>query len=384
MLADSVLAQIILQKPQFVEKTIHKVSTSIKEYWDVKKLQFSNDNYKQLILSSWKYLFSSTSFGSIESTVADDIFKKYSQLSNAIEREKAIKRKLKRDANNQKLKSDLLKIQGQKTQAQQIVVNKELQKLQGMIDNWFVGMTESPVNIPSAMNLHDHFKRLFERLLGPMEQPLGPRPKPGQDNAWKNSAIYQRLVQTEHIIRPEWYDNRKLRGRVNAKVPPKATSMPGLITQDFTIPVAGSFDRCGIDLMNLKLESHIQGRSRFVTDATQMEQSFRAILAENNIPFSASASGTTSTLFMSAKMFANLNHIEELKEYLLACVAYLVGGGMHTCHEVFWTGSLIKIPYTIGKYIDTLPKRFKRSRDYQRWLAEFWDVARPDRKRACV
>lgn len=85
------------------------------------------------------------------------------------------------------------------------------------------------------------------------------------------------------------------------------------------------------------------------------------------------ASGTTSTLAIAATTFADLQ-TEAKREYVLACVAYLVGGGMHTCHEVFWTGRLWQVPYMEGQYAPTLPKTFTSSRDYEKWTAEFWDV----------
>jgi hypothetical protein len=68
------------------------------------------------------------------------------------------------------------------------------------------------------------------------------------------------------------------------------------------------------------------------------------------------------------------------KKYLLACVAYLVGGGMHSCDEVFFTGGKAGMKYTPGKYLDMLPSSFLQSEVGQKWKDEFWEIVRPDRQ----
>lgn len=102
-----------------------------------------------------------------------------------------------------------------------------------------------------------------------------------------------------------------------------------------------------------------------------------------NLNFSASASGTTSTLLASAyafsrNMFENSRQgrdIEGLKQYMMGCVAYLVGSGMHTCHEVFYTGNKVDgLNYVTGKYDSMLPISFSGSPEYRKWKDEFWDV----------
>ncbi|HEY7422927.1 MAG TPA: hypothetical protein VH682_01580 [Gemmataceae bacterium] len=63
----------------------------------------------------------------------------------------------------------------------------------------------------------------------------------------------------------------------------------------------------------------------------------------------------------------------------MACVIYLVAGGMHTCHEIFWTGKQVGINIPDGKYVPALPGSFVGSRDYEKWSEEFWDIVRTDR-----
>jgi hypothetical protein len=188
-------------------------------------------------------------------------------------------------------------------------------------------------------------------------------------------------VATKFGFREDWYEGGA-RGRENRpNTSYKQTGMPGLITSDFTIPYVPSLERSGIDFSNMRLETRNRGTDMFLIAAKQMRPEFRKILGENNLVFAASASGTTSTLLSSAKIFKPglLNDPESMKQYLMGCVAYLVGGGMHTCHEVFYTGGIAGLHYTPGKYMDMLPRTFTSSRLYEHWATEFWDIVRPDR-----
>lgn len=90
--------------------------------------------------------------------------------------------------------------------------------------------------------------------------------------------------------------------------------------------------------------------------------------------FGAGPSGTTGTLLKSAKTFTTVEG-EDLKRYVFACVAYLVGGGMHTYHEVFTTASLVGLPYDEGKYRRSLPTAFRSTPEYDSWYVEFFDLA---------
>jgi len=120
----------------------------------------------------------------------------------------------------------------------------------------------------------------------------------------------------------------------------------------------------------------------FRIKATLMKPEFSKVLGDFNLVFAASASGTTGTQFASAYTFApSIQSNPELKrQYLLACIGYLVGGGMHTCHEAFYTGNLAGLPYKTGKYLDMLPKSFADSGVGQKWKDEFWEFVRPDRR----
>jgi hypothetical protein len=111
-----------------------------------------------------------------------------------------------------------------------------------------------------------------------------------------------------------------------------------------------------------------------VPDFESMSPVFKKSVMDSQTGFGAGPSGTTGTLLQSAKTFTSLEG-EELKRYVFACVAYLVGGGMHTCHEVFTTASLLGLPYDEGKYRRALPTAFRSTADYDAWQVEFYDIA---------
>ncbi len=236
----------------------------------------------------------------------------------------------------------------------------EVNQFKAKIEMWLSSLRSG--DLPKIMNLHDTFLKIYcsnEKGAGkPME------------------------IATKFGFREDWYEGTS-RGRENRPSTSYTQSaMPGLITSDFTIPYVPSLERSGIDFSNMRLESRNRGTDMFIIAARQMRPEFRQILGENNLVFAASASGTTSTLLTSAKIFQPtlFNNPESTKQYLMGCVAYLIGGGMHTCHEVFYTGGIAGLHYTTGKYIDMLPRTFTSSRLYEHWATEFWDIVRPDRQ----
>ncbi|HZS57388.1 MAG TPA: hypothetical protein VFA65_23515 [Bryobacteraceae bacterium] len=235
----------------------------------------------------------------------------------------------------------------------------EVNQFKAKVDMWLSSLKGN--DLPKIMTLHDTFLKIYcsnETGAGkPME------------------------MATKFGFREDWYEG-SLRGRENRpNTSYTQSAMPGLIGSDFTIPFGPSLDRSGIDFNNMRLESRNRGTDMFMIAARAMRPEFRKVLGESNLVFAASASGTTSTLLTSAKVFepSIVNNPDSTKQYLMGCVAYLVGGGMHTCHEVFYTGGIAGLTYTTGKYIDMLPRTFTASRLYEHWAEEFWDIVRPDR-----
>ncbi len=116
---------------------------------------------------------------------------------------------------------------------------------------------------------------------------------------------------------------------------------------------------------------------------------------DRNMVFGAGRSGTTGELLKSYRTFGSTAVDETFKQYLLACVVYLVGGGHHTCHEIFSVAnlltpgggpkepnaklssisSLVKGAYVPGKYVRHLPDSYLATSHFQALQEKYWDIA---------
>jgi hypothetical protein len=126
----------------------------------------------------------------------------------------------------------------------------------------------------------------------------------------------------------------------------------------------------------LSPETLIRGIHRFANSADPASE-FCKEMRRSNLNFAAGESGTTSTLFQSALLFGGNLAREDKKTYFMAVVCYLVGGGNHTCHEIFKTAALsgIDVPYTsVGGYDEAFPSHFLKHKDVEAWRHEFSDV----------
>lgn len=96
-------------------------------------------------------------------------------------------------------------------------------------------------------------------------------------------------------------------------------------------------------------------------------------IQQRNLVFGAGPSGSTGTLLQAGKLFGNLDD-EGLKQYVFAVVGYLVGGGMHSYHEVMSIARLAGCPYENGKYLAALPASFLRSKACEAWCRDYHDI----------
>lgn len=230
------------------------------------------------------------------------------------------------------------------------------------VNSWLTAFAGT--DLPQMMTLHDTFLKVYR-----------------SDKDKKTGSAGRQADKFK--LRENWFDDRVLRGREDRdKQSYTATNLPGLITDDFTIPWGQSLLRSGIDPDTMRVEKRNRGTDMFRIKATLMKPEFGKVLGDFNLVFAASASGTTGTQLASAYTFAPVikSDTELKKQYLLACIGYLVGSGMHTCHEAFYTGNLAGLPYKTGKYLDMLPKSFVESEVGKEWQAEFWEFVRPDRR----
>ena len=93
-----------------------------------------------------------------------------------------------------------------------------------------------------------------------------------------------------------------------------------------------------------------------------------------NLLFGAGISGTIGTLLQACRAFGSITSGELLKQYVLAIVAYLVGGGMHSYHETMAIAQRVGVPYRPGAFQSSLPNSFVYSPQHAGWRDRYYDV----------
>ncbi len=96
-------------------------------------------------------------------------------------------------------------------------------------------------------------------------------------------------------------------------------------------------------------------------------------IEQRNLIFGAGPSGSTGTLLQAALLFGNLD-TDLLREYVFAIVGYLVGGGMHSYHEVMVIARMAGCPYRDGACVPSLPDSFLDSPAFTNWRDRYWDI----------
>lgn len=117
-------------------------------------------------------------------------------------------------------------------------------------------------------------------------------------------------------------------------------------------------------------------------------------LDDRNLIFGAGRSGTTGELLKTYRAFGGTDSGESFKQYLLAIVVYLVGGGHHTCHEIFSVANLmvgsngpqgsrqpasvqtlVADAYVPGKYLKHLPESYTSTGHFKALAQKYYDIA---------
>jgi hypothetical protein len=369
-LAETVLGYLALkQGATIVEATLDRVSSGMLEYWRRRGTQLQSQAHSIMVDASDKYLYGATSFGRLtRPRVAGWVPK---------------------------------------------------------LDQWLRALSATPRDIPKIMNVHDNFLRIF-RAMGPSDLPeeveqrswlrplqavhdqlldrvLRPRTRilapeartaekaeeaklatkrkelqgrvMGEAWRWNLSPQWRTMERVATQVRPSSLFDPSLRGRKDLGAV-AATDAPGLIKGDMArIHADDCLARLGLTMAAMRTEElRVRGVDKFTPELDTMAPEFKQALETHHLLFGAGPSGTTGTLLASACTFGNLDR-DALIQYLFACVGYLVGSGMHTCHEVFLTGSLLGLPYETGKYHRSLPPAFRTTKIYDSWQIEFNDVA---------
>ncbi|MET0400798.1 MAG: hypothetical protein ABW123_00290 [Cystobacter sp.] len=175
-----------------------------------------------------------------------------------------------------------------------------------------------------------------------------------------NEDIATLTKQTNDSLRPkELFDNR---GRVErpGKAQRELVDRVGIFAQEDTAPTPD------------KVRKHSRAVDGFMAD-TVSPPPLNLQMKDLEMPFVAGPSGSAGSAIACARIAANLSG-EDLKQYALACVAYLVGGGSHGFHEVMVIARLAGMAYTDGNYVSALPDEFKSSPKWRELKAKYADV----------
>nr|WP_318384701.1 hypothetical protein [uncultured Enterobacter sp.] len=169
------------------------------------------------------------------------------------------------------------------------------------------------------------------------------------------------------IVRASWLDQSACRGRAMRPEQCGATTIAGIVDERQSQrvgTVTQARDRA-VDMFqrDLHRQSHPEADAFFDDSDTR------------NLLFGASISGTTGTLLQAAEAFGHFTDMEHKKQYILAIIGYLVGGGMHAYHESMTIAQKVGIPYNPGSYVESLPDSFKTSDEFKAWNHQYYDIS---------
>jgi hypothetical protein len=203
---------------------------------------------------------------------------------------------------------------------------------------------------------------------------------PDKQAIYNDSAIKVAPASSEEQKRYlyDWFSSDATRGRAKG-AGAQATSVPG-ITSPGVVTV-------GPD------ETRIRGSDEW----KRVEgSSFVKGVDTRNLVFGAGRSGTTGEVLKTYRAFGGTDTGEMFKEYLLAIVIYLVGGGHHTCHEIFCVANLLmgadgpaekdaeptpvatlaRDAYVPGGYLKYLPDSYVNTPHFALLKEKYYDIAK--------
>ena len=294
----TVLADLVLDKPEFCKEATALVDKGILEYVDTNKKDFGF--VEEIANCMKKYMFSDTGFGRI----------------------------------------------GQKESAPD--------DTNQLFELCLITLKDKNTPLPTRLAIHDFMGRIvfkkFKETNGTEQQQktfkkIGDKVRPPD--------IFGKPTDNKDTI-------ERLRGRIERKNKREATDIPGILSKN-DLDKKYQVRKRGIDEWQMKLEEM---------------PAFTVDILQRNLIFGAGPSGSTGTLLQAAYLFGGELNQEHVKQYALAIVGYLVGGGMHSFHEVMEIAATTnQCPYKTGAYTDSLPKSFTDSKDYDQWCADYYDIA---------
>ncbi|MBX9735071.1 MAG: hypothetical protein K2X37_13520, partial [Chitinophagaceae bacterium] len=262
---------------------------------------------------------------------------------------------------------------------------------------WFGRISDSPANsnkqmwnesmialkngfpVETLLNIHNEIPRLFIQ---------------GEDD--NKSILYSNWIKRMRVDGAGQFINEKWRGR-KGKTSYTPTTLPGIISEPTTGFINIQARNRGID-MYTRIAPAAAPKNK-VSAETSGNIYYQQLDLRNEV-FGAGPSGSTGTGLAAAFTFGNFDEKTELfKEYLFAMIGYLVGGGMHSLHEVLSILRLIGLEYNTGTLLEYnfsnspthsgveglfggrvsnnfsfLPKKFLFSKVFEDWKNEYYDI----------
>ncbi|ARR51734.1 hypothetical protein ETN89_21025 (plasmid) [Photobacterium damselae subsp. damselae] len=177
----------------------------------------------------------------------------------------------------------------------------------------------------------------------------------------------QKYFSMSNMVRSDWFNEPKTRGRKHKEYPAIPCEIVGLLPQSSHLNEP------------MKLQKRQRAIDVFERDEQRTNHHEANIyyddLDTRNLLFGSGISGTTGTLLQSAEAFGHIQKEEHKKQYCAAILGYLVGGGMHSYHEVMAVAVKTGIPYKPGSYIESLPKTILNNNKFQQLSMEYYDIA---------
>jgi hypothetical protein len=318
--AESRLGEIALTRPALTAGAVSTVTNGIREYLNETRKTQDKDVLKQVGACMSKYMFSATGFGRLGQPKDRDQYKDDAALYELCLETLA--------------HGNLPSVMG-------------IQDFMGRIV--FKALSGNRVQVAIHKNTGNLVRPAY--LFGEPEVPPPPRKEP--------TTKEEEELERKDKEAKEAETNRKLRGRVKAPERPEPTQIIGIMPK------------------NSPPSRDMQKRERGI-DLWQMVEdggpTCNVNIHQRNLIFGAGPSGSTGTLLQAGKLFGNLDG-ELLKQYVLAIVGYLVGGGMHSLHEVLQVCAMIGCPYKAGAIEPTMPRTFLQAQEGRAFIEQYYDIA---------
>ncbi len=199
-----------------------------------------------------------------------------------------------------------------------------------ILNNILKVLSSADAPLDQVMQLHAIFiHRIYDYLPGKIAK-----------SAWTNVLFSDELFHKNN------------RGRSELEKIPKLTTQLGVCHS----PVFKKMIKQGN-------AQHHRAIDRF---SPEKNSSFFSRLCEHHLPFVAGPSGHAASLLLGAKLYGNLV-LDELKEYAMACFAFLAAGGNHSFTEVMVVANRVGVPIEHDNYAVSFSDSLKLWAGYK-WL----------------